>query len=89
MDQLDQKIDCFNILSGQDEDKRAQDLRKLLILAGIKVETELADPETVALIQKVLDDFSKTPHVDDDELLFASRLADFESKADKSNGRKR
>ena len=53
-------------------------------MAGIRVETELSDPETVALIQKVLDDFSKTPHVDDDELMFASRLADFERKAEKT-----
>ena len=37
----------------------------------------------------MLDEFVKTPHVEDDELLFATRLADFESKADRSNGRDR
>ena len=58
-------------------------------MAGIKVDTELADPETMALIQKVLDEFSNTPHVNDDELMFASRLADFERKPDKNKGRVR
>jgi len=49
-EQLNETIDCFNLLSGQDEDRRAQDLRKILILAGLRVDTELCDPETVALI---------------------------------------
>lgn len=48
--ELESQIDCYNMLSGQDEDRRAQDLRKLLILAGLRVDTEMADPETVALI---------------------------------------
>lgn len=48
---MNETIDCFNILSGQDEDRRAQDLRKILILAGLRVDTELSDPDTMALIQ--------------------------------------
>ena len=49
-EELAGQIDCYNILSGQDQDKRAQDLRKILILAGLRVETDLSDPATVQLI---------------------------------------
>ena len=48
--ELAEQIDCFNILSGQDEDRRAQDMRKILILAGLRVEHDLSNPETMALI---------------------------------------
>ena len=53
-------------------------MRKILILAGMKVETELSNPETVKLIQDVLRDFDPNKKMDEDEMMFSSRLAIFE-----------
>ena len=64
-------------------DKRAQDLRKILILAGLKVETELSDPETVALIAKVIENFDPNKAIDEDAALFSSRFVSFERRAKK------
>ena len=55
-------------------------MRKILILAGLRVETELADPETIELISKVLSEFETTGAMDEDEMMFASRFQDFEKK---------
>ena len=84
--QLGEQIDCFNLLSGQDEDRRAQDLRKVLILAGMKVEIELSDPETVRLISEVLENFDPNARIDEDEAMFSSRLVDFERKEKRVRG---
>ena len=77
-EELAGQIDCYNILSGQDQDKRAQDLRKILILAGLRVETDLNDPATVQLIQTVLQNFNPDEQMDEDEAMFSARFNDFE-----------
>jgi len=50
MQEIGQNIDCDNLISGQNAEQQAEDLRKVLILAGLKVDTELNDPETMELI---------------------------------------
>ena len=77
-EELAGQIDCYNILSGQDQDKRAQDLRKILILAGLRVETDLSDPDTVKLIQTVLENFNPDEKMDEDEAMFSARFNAFE-----------
>ena len=49
------------------------------MLAGLKVETELADPETVKLIAGVIAKFDPRKSIDEDEFLFESRFEVFES----------
>ena len=60
-------------------------MRKVLILAGMKVDTELNDPETVELIQQVIAQHFSNPHehIDEDEAMFALRFNDFDRKAKK------
>ena len=59
-------------------------MRKILILAGLRVDTELRDPETVALISKVLEEFDPHSVIDEDEAMFSSRFNDFERKKRKA-----
>ena len=77
--QLAEAISVTDLLSGQDQNKQAQELRKVLILAGLKVETELADPETVKLIAGVIAKFDPKKSIDEDDFLFESRFEVFES----------
>ena len=44
----------------------------------MKVEQELSDPETVALIAKVIENFDPKNAIDEDEALFSSRFVSFE-----------
>lgn len=45
------------------------------------METDLADPETIALIEKVLADFgNEQGPMDEDEAMFCARFGDFERK---------
>ena len=81
-DQFSEAINVADLLSGQDLNKQAQEMRKILILAGMKVETELSNPETVKLIQDVLRDFDPNKKMDEDEMMFSSRLAIFEGIQD-------
>lgn len=78
--ELSTQVDCANLLSGQDPDKQAQDMRKVLILAGLKVDTELNDPETIELIQQVLEGVDPESRIDEDEAMFACRYNEFERK---------
>ena len=50
----------------------------------MRVETELRDPDTVALISKVLDEFDNHNTMDEDEAMFSSRFNDFERKKRKA-----
>lgn len=52
-------------------------------MAGMKVEMELSDPETVALIAKVIENFDPNKAIDEDEALFSSRFVSFERRANK------
>ena len=80
MSELAEHIDCQNLLSGQDSQRQAEDLRKVLMLAGLKVDTELDDPETMALISEVLDGLDPEKQIDEDEAMFACRFNEFERK---------
>ena len=57
----------------------------------MRVETDLADPETIELIAKVLEDFGKEQQgpLDEDEAMFCVRFGDFERKTKKSAGQGR
>ena len=83
-DQFSEAINVADLLSGQDLDKQAQEMRKILILAGMKVETELSNPETVKLIQDVLRNFDPNKQLDEDEMMFSSRLAIYEGSNPRS-----
>ena len=58
----------------------------MLILAGLKVDTELSDPATIELIQKVLDELNTDEYgaINEDEAMFACRFNEFERKDRKS-----
>lgn len=51
----------------------------------MRVETDLADPETINLIQKVLDEFDASQEMDEDEAMFATRFQVFEGKNQKKD----
>lgn len=57
----------------------------------MRVETEMSNPETMALIQSVIDDFDPKNPMDEDEAMFSARFQDFErsnlSGADQSRRR--
>ena len=50
------------------------------MLAGLKLETELGDPDTLALISEVLENFDPTQDMNEDEAMFSTRFVDFERK---------
>ena len=52
----------------------------MLILAGLRLETDLKDPETVQLITEVLENFDPNQSMNEDEAMFSSRFHDFERK---------
>ena len=62
------------LLQGQDVDRQANELRKVLILAGMKVETELQDKDTVQLISDILQNFDPKESIEEDEALFCARM---------------
>ena len=72
VDQLGSQIDCLNVLQGYDQEKRVEDLRKILILAGLRCETDLNDPDTIALVSKVLENFDPSQAMNEDEALFGA-----------------
>ena len=49
-------------------------------MAGLRVETDLSDPETVALIAKVISEFDENEPMNEGAAMFSSRFADFERK---------
>ena len=55
-------------------DRQANELRKVLILAGMKVETELQDKDTVQLISDILQNFDPKESIEEDEALFCARM---------------
>lgn len=56
--QIAQEVDIDKIFEGDDEEKRAKELHKVLILAGFDVDVDLADNGTVNLIEEVLTNFN-------------------------------
>lgn len=57
----------------------------------MRVETEMSDPETMALIQSVIDNFDPGNPMDEDEAMFSARFQDFErhNRGDEHQGRRR
>ena len=76
--QIDEAIDAGALFNENEKEKQAIELRKLLIVAGLNVEQDLADPEIMEIIQKVLEDFDPSRRVDEDEAIFESQFAMFE-----------
>lgn len=62
------------LLQGQDVDRQANELRKVLILAGMKVEMELQDKDTVQMISDILEKFDPKETIEEDEALFCARM---------------
>lgn len=59
----------------------------MLMLAGLKVDTELSDPDTIELIQEVLDELDPNQAINEDEAMFACRFNEFERKDRKARTR--
>lgn len=57
--QIAREVDIDSIFTGNDEERRAKELHKVLILAGFDVDVDLADNGTVNLIEEVLQNFNK------------------------------
>ena len=84
--QIGEAIDAGALFNETEKDKQAIELRKLLIVAGLNVEQDLADPEIMEIIQKVLEDFDPSRRVDEDEAIFESQFAMFDkTKGDQSS----
>jgi len=67
---IDDQVDKEELLNGNDATKQAEELRKILILAGLDVQSgQLMDPTTVAVIQEVLANFDPT-QFNEDEFVF-------------------
>jgi len=49
--QLEANIQVDELLAGTDIETQGKELRKLLILAGLDLETDLSNPEAVQIIQ--------------------------------------
>jgi|LakMenEpi03Aug12_release.lakeMendotaPanAssembly.Ray.scaffolds.fasta_scaffold426835_1 hypothetical protein len=56
-EQIAEVINADQLYNEKEKDKQAIELRKLLIIAGLNVEEDLADPEIRAIIQHVLENF--------------------------------
>lgn len=52
--QINDAIDAGALFNDNEKEKQAIELRKLLIVAGLNVEQDLADPEIMEIIQKCL-----------------------------------
>ena len=54
---MSQTIQVDKLLKGQDIEAQAKELRKLLILAGMDVESDMSNPEVLEIIRTVLQNF--------------------------------
>ena len=54
---MSQTIQVEKLLKGQDIEAQAKELRKLLILAGMDVESDMSNPEVLEIIRTVLQNF--------------------------------
>lgn len=75
---MSEVIDANALFNESEKDKQAIELRKLLIVAGLNVEQDLADPEIMEIIQKVLEDFNPSKQIDEGEAIFESQFAMFD-----------
>lgn len=68
---LEDTVDKDVLLNGNDSQKQAEELRKILILAGLDV-SELSNPETVKIITGVLENFDPTAF-NEEEFVFNAK----------------
>ena len=73
--EIEDTVDKDELLNGSDVAKQAEELRKILILAGLDV-SELSNPKTVEVITGVLQDFDPTSF-DEEEFVFNAKAEDF------------
>ena len=76
--EIEDTVDKDELLNGSDVAKQAEELRKILILAGLDV-SELSNPKTVEVITGVLQDFDPTSF-DEEEFVFNAKAEDFNQK---------
>ena len=55
--QIAEAIDAGALFNEKNKERQATELRKLLIVAGLNVEEDLANPEIMSTIMRVLEDF--------------------------------
>ena len=65
------------MLKGQDIEAQAKELRKLLIVAGIDVESDMSNPEVLDIIKNVLQNFDPLNEDDQEAAVFATTFNHF------------
>ena len=65
------------MLKGQDIEAQAKELRKLLIVAGIDVESDMSNPEVLDIIKNVLQNFDPLKEDDQEAAVFATTFNHF------------
>ena len=60
-----------------------------MIIAGLNVERDLADPEIMEVVGKILENFDPDRGIDENEAIFESQFAMFEHQHDQSRIRER
>ena len=64
-------------LTEREIDNQARELRKLLMLAGMDLESELPEPELMQIIKVVLKNFDPTEFGDEEGAIFVTTSARF------------
>jgi hypothetical protein len=79
-DVLASQVSLDEIYYGTDMDKRANELRKILILSGFDVDLDLADEGTMDIIESVLEKFDPQKAIEEEDAIFSARQMQFERK---------
>ena len=72
--QMADAVDLDQLLGGENYENQAKELRKILILAGIDVENELANTEVQELLSDVLQNFDPKQALGEEEAIFATQM---------------
>jgi len=81
--QLNESIQIDKLLRGTDMETQAKELRKLLIVAGVDVETDISNPEVMGIIGEVLKNFNPMVPEDQDEAVFDTAFRHFKKAGDR------
>jgi hypothetical protein len=79
-DALASQVSLDEIYYGTDMEKRANELRKILILSGFDVDLDLADEGTMDIIESVLDKFDPQKAIEEEDAIFSARQMQFDRK---------
>ena len=73
-DALAGEVSLDEIFYGTDMEKRSTELRKILILSGFDVDLDLADDNTMDLIEGVLAKFDPSKAIEEEDAVFSARM---------------